>query len=163
MKARLTAQLVDASGAVVDERVALNSVMRAGAELVAGLFTGSLAKGITHMAVGSADTPETDRFATDALTSEGLTGALDAEIPPASFTVSVDADRRLAIVKVRGTMPNAAALGSVREAGLVSRADDGTSVLYNRVTFAPITKGDDHELTLFWEITFPYGDLPWMG
>jgi hypothetical protein len=35
-------------------------------------------------------------------------------------------------------------------------------ILYNRVTFAPIQKGDDHELTLFWEITFPYGDLQWL-
>ena len=26
----------------------------------------------------------------------------------------------------------------------------------------PILKGDDHELTMFWEITFPYGDLQWL-
>jgi hypothetical protein len=46
----------------------------------------------------------------------------------------------------------------VREAGLISR-NGGAAVLYNRVTFAPISKGNDHELTLFWEINFPYGDL----
>ena len=33
------------------------------------------------------------------------------------------------------------------------------TVLYNRVIFSPINKDGSHELTLFWEITFPYGDL----
>ena len=36
-------------------------------------------------------------------------------------------------------------------------------MLYNRVTFAPVTKGDDHELTLFWEVEFPFGDLQWLS
>jgi hypothetical protein len=27
------------------------------------------------------------------------------------------------------------------------------------VVFPTISKGDDHELTLFWEVSFPYGDL----
>jgi hypothetical protein len=35
-------------------------------------------------------------------------------------------------------------------------------VLYNRVTFAPVQKADDHDLTLFWEVSFPYGDLHWL-
>ena len=39
---------------------------------------------------------------------------------------------------------------------------DGDAVLYNRVVFAPVDKGDDHELTLFWEVEFPYGDLQWL-
>jgi hypothetical protein len=30
------------------------------------------------------------------------------------------------------------------------------------VVFAPVDKGDDHELTLFWEVEFPYGDLQWL-
>ena len=49
----------------------------------------------------------------------------------------------------------------MREAGLLSR-DGDAAILYNRVTFAPITKGNDHELTLFWEVSFPYGDLQWL-
>ena len=49
----------------------------------------------------------------------------------------------------------------MREAGLLSRGD-GDPVLYNRVIFAPIEKGADHELTLFWEVAFPYGDLQWL-
>lgn len=68
--------------------------------------------------------------------------------------------KRLVTVKIRGTMPNASAVGTIREAGLLSKGEGGT-VLYNRVTFAPLTKGNDHELTLFWDVSFPYGDLQW--
>ena len=64
-------------------------------------------------------------------------------------------------MRVRGTVPAAAAVGTIREAALLAR--DGDSVrLYNRVIFAPIEKAADHELTLFWEIAFPYGDLQWL-
>jgi len=64
-------------------------------------------------------------------------------------------------VRVRGTVPAAAAVGTIREAALVSRSGDNAT-LYNRVTFSPIQKTDDHELTLFWEVGFPYGDLQWL-
>jgi hypothetical protein len=58
-------------------------------------------------------------------------------------------------------VPAAGAVGTIREAALLSRSGDNAT-LYNRVTFAPIQKTDDHELTLFWEIGFPYGDLQWL-
>ena len=64
-------------------------------------------------------------------------------------------------VKLRGTLPAPAAVGTIREAGLISH-DGDSAALYNRVTFAPITKGNDHELTMFWEVSFPYGDLQWL-
>lgn len=148
------------------ERHALNSVMRSGAELVGRLFAGG-GTGITHMAVGTSDAPETEAYATTALANSdgaggpGLAGPTAAEIAPEAFDTTVDETRRLVLVRVRATLPAAAAVGRVREAGLVSRAE-GDPVLYNRVTFAPIGKGDDHELTTFWEVSFPYGDLQWL-
>jgi hypothetical protein len=45
---------------------------------------------------------------------------------------------------------------------LVSR-QAGADVLYNRVVFPPLTKGNDHDLTLFWEVEFPFGDLQWLA
>ncbi len=131
--------------------------------MIADLFSGKGA-GITHMAVGVSDTPESGSFSTGALSNdaatgnEPLTGAVEAAIPPEAFQADVDQTRRVIRVRVRGTMPAEAAVGTVREAGLLSRSGD-TAVLYNRVIFAPLTKGNDHELTLFWEINFPYGDL----
>jgi len=160
MRGRLHIELRDGGGQLVATRDACNAVMRAGADLVARLFAGQ-GSAITHMGVGTSDAPETDTYNTAALTNDPdapLAGPTEAAIPSDAFTVTVDEQRRLVKVKVRTTLPAAAAAGTIREAGLVSRTNTG-AVLYNRVTFAPLAKGADHELTLFWEVSFPYGDL----
>lgn len=167
MRARMHLTLTGPGGVPVAERDATNSVMRSGAELVGRLFAGG-GTGITHMAVGTSDAAETDAFTTTALANSdgnggaGLVGDTEAPIAAAAFSTTTDEAKRLVLVRVRATLPAAAAVGKVREAGLVSRADGGDPVLYNRVTFAPIGKGDDHELTMFWEVSFPYGDLQWL-
>jgi hypothetical protein len=135
--------------------------MQTGARLMADLFAGR-GGSITHMMVGTSDAPESETFSTTALSNDPtapLTGALDAPIAPDAFSApEVDPARRLVRIRVRGTLPPAAAVGTVREAALVSRVGEVTT-LYNRVILAPVTKGNDHEMALFWEITFPYGDL----
>lgn len=165
MRARVRIELCEHGGQLLAVREAKNSVMKGGAELIAALFAGKGAP-ITHFGVGASDAAESDAFSTTALseTATGdagpLQGGTDAAIPSEAFTIETDEARRLVRVRVRGTLPNGAAVGTVREAGLLSKRDDKT-VLYNRVTFAPIAKGSDHELTMFWEVTFPYGDLSW--
>ena len=119
------------------------------------------------MGVGTSNEPESEEYTTTALRNEAvgdgqpLESPTEAPIPLEAFTFTVDQARRMVRVRVRGTLPAAAAVGTVREAGLIARSSEG-SILYNRVTFAPIVKGNDHELTMFWEITFPYGDLQWL-
>ena len=163
MKAHLTITLSDREGHVVAERKAWNSVMQQGAQLVAQLFAGQGA-GITHMGVGTSDTPESEQFTTTTLTvnADELAGDTSAPIATDAFIITTEETRRLIRVRVRATLPPAAAVGRIREAGLISRTEGSDDVLYNRVIMDPIDKGDDHELTLFWEVTFPYGDLNWM-
>jgi hypothetical protein len=165
MRATVRLELRNDAGAIVGVRRAKNSVMKSGAELLANLFTGKANVGITHMGVGVSGEPENDAFVRDSLTTEGdspdaLTGGTDTPIAPADFTVKADAERRVIVVQVHATLPKSAAVGTLREAALLSQ-QEGTT-LYNRVTFAPIRKQDDHELTMFWEVTFPYGDLNWL-
>jgi hypothetical protein len=163
MRATVTLQLREKeTGAVITSRFARNAVMRGGAGLIAALFSGS-GSPITHMAVGTNNAPDPQTFDTVALTvaAEELTGATEAPIPAEGFSSEVDDVRRVVKVRVRGTLPDDAAVGTVREAGLIARTSETEAVLYNRVTFDPIVKGNDHELTLFWEVTFPYGDLQW--
>ncbi len=165
MKGTLHLQLRDRDGSLVDERRVHNTVLRTGGGLVAQLFTGS-AGPITHMAVGTSDADPTS-VAVDGLANDdgaggpGLQGDVSAPIPADAFLIDDDELHQRIVVRVRATMPESAAVGTVREAGLVSRqgSDD---VLYNRVVFAPIEKGPDHDLTLFWEVEFPYGDLQWL-
>jgi hypothetical protein len=88
---------------------------------------------------------------------------VEISIPPEAFQIDPpDAAKRIVRVRVRATVPAATAVAeAVREAALVSRSGDAAT-LYNRVIFAPIDKTTDHELTLFWEVGFPYGDLQWL-
>jgi hypothetical protein len=164
MRAELRVELRSRSGELLDERRCHNAVMQAGASLVASLFSQG-GTGITHMGVGASDTPETDAYSTTQLSTSApgdpgpLTGDTTTSLSAGSILPAVvDPVQRLVRVQVRGTLPATAAVGIVREAGLISQTDAAT-ILYNRVIFAPITKGNDHELTLFWEVTFPYGDL----
>lgn len=167
MRARLHLELTDRHGRTLARRRRHNAVMRSGAQLVADLFAGSGAP-ITHMGVGTSDAAPDDVTVT-ALSNEpvgddgALEGGTTTPIAAEAFTSSLDEARRIVQVRVRATLPAAAAVGRIREAGLVSQPVAEAAVLYNRVTFAPVTKGDDHELTLFWEVEFPFGDLQWLS
>jgi len=162
MRGRLTLEMRDRRHRLIASRAADNSVMKAGGELVANLFTG---KGtpITHMGVGTSDADD-PTFGVTALTNAAdgdaapLTGNTEVAIADTDFTIVPDDVRRLFAVKVRATLQPPDAVGTIREAGLLSKTD-AASVLYNRVIFTPVDKGADHELTLFWEVSFPYGDL----
>lgn len=157
MRAQLHIEMRSPTGELLAERHAKNAVLRGGADLLARLFAGQ-GSGITHMAIGTSDAPESDTFSTT-----GLTGAVEVPIAPEAFQVDPpDPVKRVVRVRVRATVPTAQAMpDAVREAALLSRNGD-TVTLYNRVIFAPIQKGTDHELTLFWEVGFPYGDLQWL-
>ena len=153
MRAQLRIELRTREGPLIAERQAFNSVLRGGANLLARLFARQ-GTGITHMAVGTSDTPETEAFGTEALTEP-----TEVAIAPEAFAIDPpDPVKRVVRVRVRATVPAAAAVGTIREAALMAR-DGGAATLYNRVVFSPIEKADDHELTLFWEVGFPYGDL----
>ena len=156
MRAFLRLELRRTDGGLITAREAHNSVLRSGAGLLANMFA-MKSTGITHMAVGSSDAPESQDFATTALTN-----ATEVTISPDAFQIDPpDPVKRVVRVRVQGTVPAALNLGTVREAGLVAHNGD-TASLYNRVVFAPIDKAADHELTLFWEVGFPFGDLQWL-
>lgn len=172
MRGRLTLELRahHPPHAYVASRREKNTVLQGGARLVAELFAGQ-GVAITHMGVGTSDADP------DLTTTTALTNAADGDIPALlgdtttavaadAFSFTTDDVRRLVQVRVRATLAPTAAVGRIREAGLLARpagGDGSTDVLYNRVTFAPIDKGDDHDLTLFWEIDFPFGDLQWLS
>jgi hypothetical protein len=156
MRAFLRVELRRTDGGLITVREAHNSVLRTGADLLANMFA-MKSTGITHMAVGSSDTPETQDFSTTALTNP-----TEVPITPDAFQIDPpDPVKRVVRVRVQATLPADANIGTVREAGLV--AHNGATVsLYNRVVFAPIDKAAGHELTLFWEVGFPFGDLQWL-
>jgi hypothetical protein len=166
MRARLEVRLRDRDGSLLAGRAARNTVLRTGGRLIADLFTGGGGR-ITHMGVGTSDADPTSVTVSglgndDGTGQPGLTGEVAVEIPADAFRIELDEVRSRVLVKVRATLPEAAAVGTLREAALISRQDGG-DVLYNRVVFPAVDKGADHDLTLFWEVEFPYGDLQWLA
>jgi hypothetical protein len=156
MRAHLRIELKSMTGETIDVRQGYNSVLRGGADLLAHLFSGQ-GSGITHMGVGTSNAPEGETFGTTA-----LVGVTEVPISTDAFQIDPpDPVKRVVRVRLRGTVPAPEAVGTIQEAALVSRKGEN-STLYNRVTFAPIEKTKDHELTLFWEVGFPYGDLQWL-
>ena len=112
------------------------------------------------------DATDEQTYAIDALGNEAvgdipaLEGDTTTAIAPEAIEIEADETRRVIKVTLRATLPAPAAVGTMREAGLLSASEAG-NVLYNRIVFDPVTKGDDHELTMFWEVSVPYGDLQW--
>ncbi|MDH3602280.1 MAG: hypothetical protein OEU26_21920 [Candidatus Tectomicrobia bacterium] len=165
MKGYLHLTLTDNKQRVLVRRSGGNAVMRSGGELIARLFSGAGA-GITHMGVGTNDAVNTDDYGITALSNEAvgdipaLEGETETAIAADVFTIVPDDIKRVITVMLRATLPATAAVGTIREAGLLSISGDERS-LYNRIVFDPVVKGDDHDLTMFWEVSFPYGDLQW--
>lgn len=163
-------ELRDTAGTTIARRRAHNAVLAGGAQLIADLFRGADGAGpVNRMAVGANPAPEVPPFATTELAASApdtgeLSGARDVELAPEAFAVTVDADGRRILVTARAVLPagdpgdGTGLHGPVAEAALLHQGGDGVRRLYNRVTFEPVDKRAEQELSLYWEVAFPFGD-----
>lgn len=166
----LEVELRDTAGSTIARRRAHNAVLAGGAQLIADLFRGADGAGpVNRMAVGANPAPEVPPFATTELAASApdtgeLSGARDVELAPEAFAVTVDADGRRILVTARAVLPagdpgdGTGLHGPVAEAALLHQGGDGVRRLYNRVTFEPVDKRAEQELSLYWEVAFPFGD-----
>jgi hypothetical protein len=149
-RGRMRLEVHGPGGRVVAERRATNIVLRGGAELIAKLVAGTVSKPINQVGVGFA-TEVADSGATALTGKDGVAPPPPTAIPAGSFTI--DATRPGAVaVGVSSTYRPQSELTDVTEAGLL--ADDD---LYNQVVFEPVTLRVGQDVTLFWEIEFPFG------
>jgi len=165
MKGYLRLIVTDKGKQIVAQRCGGNAVMLSGGQMLAQLFSGG-GTGITHMGVGTNDQVDTSTYDIATLSNETfgetepLAGDTEVGIVGSAFSMETDEVKRIIKVSLRATLPASAAVGTIREAGLLSINGDAR-LLYNRIVFDPVVKGDDHELTMFWDVSFPYGDLQW--
>jgi hypothetical protein len=177
MRGSLTLQITDREGRVVRERQYHNRIVKTGRELVAKLFAGVSGGApptrVTHMAVGTNATapadnqtallaeraPRKEIQAADVVYTEfeelvaGTVQATEAT-QPGGATNRVAASVRRVRVSLKAVFDFNEANGPepLREAGIFTAATGG--VMYNRVTFDPVTKTNAFKLTLLWDITF---------
>jgi hypothetical protein len=149
---RLRLTLLDPrSGEVVMERRHNNLVTLAGRRFLAEILTGQrVFEGMNIVVGDGTEPPELD----DQALSHQLDVVEATEISEA-VTDKVDEPYRILTV-ITGTFE--AKLGDeelhINEAGIQLASADGNSVLYNRVTFEPIEKKANLQLTLSWELLF---------
>lgn len=164
LRGQLVAVLTAPDGRELARREVTNTVLQAGAELVANLLTGQEGFGpLDGVAVGLDGTPSFPPYnLTGLVTTSGdetLAGPTVVALTPASFTLETQLDRLRVRVGVRAVLPAGTATGTIREAALGTRNAEGTALsrLYNRVILEPVEKAAEHELTLYWDVFLPYG------
>lgn len=145
---RLTITLGDASGRVVDERRADNLMTNAGRALLGRLLTGGAQLDASQ---GGDRDRLRHRHAERGRHRAGYAGRRS----PASAAVPV-ADGGQMKVAVTATFPGAGLpqTQAVSEAGIELTPAGGATVLYNRVTFPPINRTPNLDMTLTWEVLF---------
>ncbi|WP_428264580.1 hypothetical protein [Haliangium sp.] len=171
IRGRVTVELRGPDGRLVTRRRANNTVMRTGAELLGDLLRGD-AGAIDGFAVGLDGEPSAPPYESTGLTTTTPGGdpLLENAVAPIAtdqFEVETLAAEFLVRVRVRGVLAAGQAVSPdpdentvfLGEAALGVLSEDQASLarIYNRVVFEPIPKSRDHELSLYWELDFPYG------
>ncbi len=153
MRGQVWLQILDREGRVVAEQHRKNRIVQSGRLLVAQLFGGvsggaTLGK-VTHIAVGTNGTAAADD-------QTSLLAERAPRKPVSDPTYTPFTEDGVARIRVGLTTTfdfnEANGPDALQEAGLFT-ADTG-GVLYNRVTFDPVTKTNAFKLTLLWEVVF---------
>lgn len=149
-KGRLTIEVRDASGALVSEVAANNSIVLTGRDIVAKQFAGQVIAPISHVAIGTGNTPTNPNTDT-ALGAELFRKAINPINPALHITTTGDGKKK---VTLSCDLDFSEGNGAITEAGLFNSAGPGTGIMYNRVVFLAVNKTNAFKLTLIWEITF---------
>ena len=151
MKGRLTLRRTNTVGNLVEQRQVGNAIVLGGRDLVSKLFIGEQVATIKYVAVGTG-VSVVDPLSNDQLDNELFRKELE-HIELVKDPVSVDeGDSRRMKVVLSADLGFEEGNGELTEAGLFN--DEVEGVMYNRVTFPPINKTKDFQLTLIWEILF---------
>lgn len=149
----LTLELVLADGTVVERRRVHNLITTAGRALLARLLMGKVDALPTHWGIVVGQGVEPARPA-----DTGLHERLDMaeDTAPRVEVVADEGGPGSVRATVSATLPPPApgVVQPLTEAGIQITVGNEPPVLFNRVRFEPITRGDNMRLKLTWEISF---------
>ncbi len=126
-----------ADGQVKEERVIPNLVVTVGKNFVASRMVGTSAAVMSHMAIGSDNTPA----------AAGDT-ALGSELGRVALAGASAATN---VVTYTATFPAGTGTGAVVEAGIFNATPAGTMLC--RTVFAVVNKGADDAMSITWTVT----------
>jgi hypothetical protein len=154
MQGILTLRLTDRDGHIINQIQHKNRIVSSGRNLVARLFSGRLEgtplSNVTHMGVGTGNTPPAD--GDTALANERSPRQPISDVRHSFYTQADGVNRaRVQLVSIFD-FNDANGAEPLREAGIFT-ADSGGQ-LYSRVVFDDVTKTNAFRLTLLWDIDF---------
>lgn len=147
---RLSIELRDPSGRVVEQRRVNNLITNAGRNLLARLFAGAAQGPELRIAVGG----QGGEVRAEDVALGDLLDSAEASIPSIAL---VDHDGLPRITaRVTATLPASGSADpqTLQEAGILMSLPGAEPVLYNRVTFPLINRAGNLEMTLTWEVIF---------
>ncbi len=147
---RLSIELRDADGRLVDARRVNNLITSAGRALLARLFTGTAQSPDLQIAVGRSATPAQ---ITDTALGDFVVAA-PATIPSVAGGDFEGQPRIIARVVATLAPTGSADPQPLQEAGILIGVTGAEPVLYNRVTFPVVNRAGNLEMTLSWEVIF---------
>ena len=150
---RLTLTIESPDGRLVARRDARNLVVKGGAQIIAGLFSGKGKTAIDNVRIGFGKA--TADVSSTALTAPAQAidpAHLRAPLTDANFTVDGGGATSVTVRISAPFNPQEEKIENVSEAGLFAG-----DTLYNQVVFEPITMLKDHVITFFWQVDFPFG------
>ena len=136
-KGVVSVTLLDKDGNVKDQRTFNNLVVAAGNTFIAARITGTGVGVMSHLAVGSDNTPATSSD-----------NALGSEIARVAVTSATSAG---GAVTYTTTFSAGVGTGTLQEAGLFNQNSGGTMLA--RTVFSTITKGASDIMNISWTIT----------
>jgi hypothetical protein len=150
-RGRMRLVVCDGAGVAVAERSAANIVLRQGATIIAGLFSGAAgSRPVDEVQVGFGR-EALDTGATSLTPRDVAAELLRSPVTADSFNIVAD-HPDMVQVSVSSVFHPTALLTDVTEAGLLAGGK-----LYNQVVFEPVTLRPGQDVTFFWEIDFPFG------
>ena len=163
MRGYLTLKVSDDNGNVICERACKNRIVTTGRDLVARLFGGFTSPQptrVTHMAVGTDPTTAADnntrlgaqRDAKPGVPRNDISAVAYEEVDETLPGTTPTVRRVRARLTAEFDFEEANGGVALREAGMFTAPTGG--VMYNRVTFDPVTKTEAFKLTLIWDVVF---------
>lgn len=152
MSGRLTIELRDLDGQLIHRLQQPNLITNAGKTLVAQLFTGETAGKPEKLLIAVGDGNKS-AMAADIVLENQLA---ESEASVSAIKISTFDSVERAVVAVTTSFPalKAGETQVLREAGIMIGFPNLEPVLYNHVNFADITRTDNLQMTLTWEILF---------
>ncbi|QRN93827.1 hypothetical protein JRI60_32295 [Archangium violaceum] len=156
MNGVLTIELLDTSGALVEQRRVNNLITTAGKQLLANLLLGKVNALPTRWAIAVGTGVEAANIADTALKTR-----VDEAVDPSPKVEVITRDGASVVrATVSATLPVPALAANdkpqaLSEAGIQITQGNGTApILFNRVQFAQVNRGANMVMKMTWEITF---------